>query len=85
MTEYERNIIEDLCARLRHICKAYKDVDLTKCTIVGGDLPYTHISNVPYLPCLTISEYHLANCDNYKACRDFEDGFKEEEINETTD
>lgn len=77
MSENEKNVIEDLCARLRHICKVYKDVDLTKCIIVGGDLPFTHISDVPYLPCLTISEYHLANCDNYKACRDFEDGFKE--------
>ena len=77
MTEELREIIEDLCARLRYIGLAYKDVDLTKCVIVGGDLPFTHISNVPYLSCKTISEYHLGNCDNYKACRDFQDGFKE--------
>ena len=78
MTE-EQKIIEELCARLRHITLAYHDVDLSKCTIVGGDLQVTHISNVPYMPCLTVSEYHLANCDNYKACRDFQDGFKGEE------
>lgn len=45
---------------------------------IGGDLQVTHISNVPYMPCLTVSEYHLANCDNYKAYRDFQDGFKGE-------
>lgn len=77
MTEEMRNTIEDLCARFRYITKTYKDVDLTKCTVVGGDLPFTHISNVRYLPCLSIGDYYLANCDNYKACRDFQDGFRD--------
>lgn len=83
MTEHERFIhdtIEELCARLRYIAKSYPDVNLKECSIIGNSFDLgDHISNVTYIPCHTISGYHLANCDNYKACRDFEDGFHNKE------
>lgn len=77
MTKEE--LYEELCARLRFIARYYKDVKLEECFIIGGDEELTdngYISNVRYIYCPTLADFKLANTTNYKACRDFEEGVK---------
>lgn len=76
----DKIIIEDLCARLRHVAKTYPNVNLSECIIIGNYENLTengYISNVRYVYSATIDDFRLVNTTNYKACRDFENGFKE--------
>jgi hypothetical protein len=83
MTErelYLHNLYEDICARFRYISRNYPDVRLKDCVIIGNEFDLTYndyISDVPYIYCATVDNFKLGKCENFKACRDFEDGFKE--------